>query len=284
MRTPPPKPALTASPHYVLGNPYQADGHWYYPAEDYALDATGIAVMQTGEPRLTANGEIFDAGALVAAMQTVQLPAIALVTNLENGRQILLRVNDRGPADPGRLIALSQRAAADLLIPDGGLARVRVQMDTQLSHRLVDQVGGGPKLAITTAPAGTVVAEALPPLGTASDRRGGGSVVGSVVGLGAATPEAAVVPDRMPEIVHAVQPEPGQLWLRAGAFGRFDYANVLAARLGGLGAHVLRSREGRQETFSVRAGPFATIPQADAALRRALGAGVVDTRITVEPE
>jgi rare lipoprotein A len=276
----PPKPALTASPHYVLGNPYQAGGHWYYPAEDYSLDTTGIAAVLPAFSGLTADGEIFDAGALVAAMQTIQLPAIALVTNLENGRQLLLRVNDRGPADPARLIALSPRAAADLLIPETGLARVRVQIDTQLSHRLVDQVGGGPRLAITTAPAGTVLAEALPPLGASSGGHGGGNVVGPV----AVTQAVAAVPDRMPEIVHAVRVEPGQLWLRAGVFGRFDYANVLAARLGGLGAHVLRSREGRQETFSVRAGPFATIPEADAALRRALGAGVVDARITVEPE
>jgi rare lipoprotein A len=280
MRTPPPTPALKSSPHYTLGAPYQAGGHWYYPAEDYALDTTGIAVVLPPGERQTADGEIYDAGALVAAMQTVQLPAIALVTNLENGRQIQLRVNDRGPADPGRVIALSQRSAADLLIPDDGVARVRVQIDTQLSHRVVDQVGGGPKLEINTAPSGKVVAEALPPLGAAGGGRGGASVVGPV----AEAPAVAVVPDRMPEIVHAVPAAPGQLWLRAGVFGRFDYANVLAARLGGLGASVLRSREGRQETYSVRAGPFATIPEADAALRRALGSGVVDARITVEPE
>jgi rare lipoprotein A len=280
MRAPPPAPVLRASPHYTLGGPYEADGHWYYPAEDYALDTTGIAVVLPDDEHLTADGEIYDPGALVAAMQTVQLPAIALVTNLQNGRQILLRVNDRGPADPGRVIALSQRSALLLQVPDDGTARVRVQLDTGLSHHVVDQTGGGPKLAIQTAPAGTVVAEALPPVGSASDVHQGGTVVGGV----AAAPTVAVVPDRMPEIVHAVAPEPGQLWLRAGVFGRFDYANVLAARLGGLGATVLRSREGRQESYAVRAGPFATIPEADAALRRALGAGVVDARITVEPE
>lgn len=280
MRAPPPAPALQASPHYTLGDPYLADGHWYYPAENYAFDTTGIAVVQPDSKHLTADGEIYDPGALVAAMQTVQLPAIALVTDLQNGRQILLRVNDRGPADPARVIALSQRSAALLLIPDGGTARVRVQLDTGLSHRVVDQTGGGPKLAIRTAPAGTVVAEALPPIGSASDVHRGGSVVGgSSVG-----PSLAAVPDRMPEIVHAVAPAPGQLWLRAGVFGRYEYANVLAARLGGLGGSVLRSREGRQESFAVRAGPFATIPGADAALRRAFGAGVIDARITVEPE
>ena len=59
-------------------------------------------------------------------------------------------------------------------------------------------------------------------------------------------------------------------------------SNRLAARLGGLGGTVLRIREGRDETYAVRAGPFSTIAQADAALRRALGANVTDARITVE--
>jgi rare lipoprotein A len=275
----PPQPKLTSAPHYQLGDPYQVAGHWYYPAEAYALDTTGIAAVLPGGVRQTADGEIYDGGALVAAMPTLQLPAIAQVTNLENGRQILVRVNDRGPGDPARVIGLSPRAAALLLIPLTGTARVRVAIDTELSHRLVAQVGGGPKLAIATAPASTVVAESLPPVGAgASSRPGGGRIVGSQT----AAPTQQAVPDRMEEVIHAVRPDPGQLWLRAGVFGRFNYANVLAARLGGLGGHVLRSREGRQETYAVRAGPFATVAEADVALRRALGAGVVDARITVE--
>ena len=162
----PPARTLVAAPHYTLGAPYVANGHWYYPAENYALDTTGIASVQDAAAHVTADGEIYDAGALVAAMQTVQLPAVARVTNLENGREIAVRVNDRGPDDPARVIAVSPRAALLLLIPAGGAARVRVALDTRLSHAVVEQVGGGPKLAIATAPAGTVVAQALPPLGT----------------------------------------------------------------------------------------------------------------------
>jgi len=153
---------------------------------------------------------------------------------------------------------------------------VRVQMDTGISHRLMDQIGG-PKLDIKTAPNSAVTAQALPPPGSAA-------ASGPVTTIGGATPERAgpVVPERMPEIIHATTPQPGQLWLRAGRFVRFEYANRLAAKLAGLGGDVLRSREGRQQTFAVRAGPFDSVAQADAALRRALGAGVVDARITVE--
>jgi rare lipoprotein A len=86
----------------------------------------------------------------------------------------------------------------------------------------------------------------------------------------------------MPEVIHAAPVSGGQYWLHAGSFGRFDYANVQAARLAGLGGDVVRSREGRQESFAVRAGPFRDIAEADAALRRALAAGIPDATIHFE--
>ena len=276
-RRPPPPPPPAPHPHYELGAPYQAGGHWYYPAEDYALDTTGIAAtLPEGQPRLTADGELYDPNALTAAMQTIQLPAIATVTNLENGRQIDLRVNQRGPADPARLIALSPRAALFLQIPPSGAARVRVEVDTQRSHRVVDQLGGGPQLAVQGAPLPGVTAQALPPPGRGE--------AGQAVALGGEKPLSAgpVVPDRMPEVIRQMPVHPGALYLRAGTFGRFNYANQVAAKLGGLGGDVISSRDGRQQSFTVRAGPFATIAQADAALRQALRDGVADARITVE--
>jgi rare lipoprotein A len=272
-----PPPPLTAHPHYQLGTPYQAGGHWYYPAENFALDETGLASVLPDAAGITADGEIYDPGALVASMQTIQLPSVATVTKLENGRQIQVRVNGRGPADPGRLIALSRRAAQLLLIPPDGAARVRVQIDTALSHRLVDQVGGQPLLDIKTAPRGTVTAVALPPPGSKA-----APGTARVIGVQPAEVTGPVVPERLPEVIHAVPPAPGQLWLRAGSFLRFDYANLMAAKLAGLGGDVLRSHDGRQQMFSVRAGPFRSVAEADAALRRAFGAGVADARITVE--
>ncbi|MEJ0047012.1 MAG: hypothetical protein WDN04_13540 [Rhodospirillales bacterium] len=185
-----------------------------------------------------------------------------------------------GPADPGRLIALSPRAAALLLLPAAGVARVRVQLDTQLSHRVVDQVGGGPKLAISTAPAGTVVAEALPPLGAG----GAGHAGGSVVGGAPAAQAAAMVPDRLPEVIHAVPPEPGQLWLRAGVFRAVRLRQCVGGAAGRTRRPCAALPRGSAGELSVRAGPFATVAEADAALRRALGAGVVDARITVEAD
>jgi len=273
---PPPPPGPVASPHYVLGAPYQAGGMWYYPAESYNMDRTGIAAVQTDQTGLTADGELRDPGALTAAMQTIQLPAIVEVTNLENGRQIDVRVNDRGPASPGRIIALSQRAALLLQIPPGGAARVHVQVDEVLSHRVVDQLGGGPKLKIETAPSALITAEALPPPG--------GGRAGPARTIGAVTAEAAAprVPDRLPENLRATYSDPGMLYLRCGSFSRATYAKEVAAELSGLGADVLRSRDGRETVYTVRAGPYATIPQADRALAEALRDGVIDARITIE--
>ncbi len=272
----PAPPAPVAAPHYVLGAAYEAGGTWFYPAEDDGLDATGIAAVQDeGRPGLTADGELRDPGALTASMQTIQLPVIVEVTNLENGRQVEVRVNDRGPASPGRIIAVSPRAAALLAMPAGGAARVRVRIDGALSRRLADQLGGGPKLQIAAAPSGAVTAQALP---------AGGGPAGAVTTIGApaAEPSAQPVPDRLPERVTATYASPGTLYLRCGVFGRFTYAHQVAAKLYGLAADVVRSRDGRQTSYAVRAGPFATVAQADAALDQALRAGVVDARITVE--
>jgi rare lipoprotein A len=152
-----------------------------------------------------------------------------------------------------------------------------VQLNTALSHQVIDQAGGGPRLAIAAAPHAAVTAQPLAAPGAAA-----GPATQVDVGGGHDLQVAAVLPDRMPENVRQVGANPGQLWLRAGSFQRYDYANRLAARLGGLGGTVLRSREGRLSVFAVRAGPFADVAAADAAERRALGAGVLDARITVE--
>jgi rare lipoprotein A len=274
---PPPPPAFVPNPHYVLGEPYKAGGHWYYPQENYALDETGIASIDRADEGLTADGELRDPGALTASMQAIQLPAIVEVTNLENGRQIRVRVNDRGPASPARLIAVSPRAAVLLAFPPAGVARVRVRLDLAASHQAVDEVGGEPQLAIAAAPRAAIQAESLPPPGQ-----------GPAGPARMLTPQTVTVthqraqPRRLPEHITATYPAPGMLMIQAGSFARFNYANVIAAGLAGLGAEVVRTREGRQSVFSVQAGPFATIPQADAALAAALRAGVVDAHIVVQ--
>ncbi len=118
----PPEPRI----HYTVGAAYQARGIWHYPEESVRYDKTGLGVVEAGSPRLTADGERYDPDAMAGAHRTLPLPSVARVTDLDTGRQVLVRLNDRGPDDPGRLIALTPRAASLLGIPSGGEARVRV--------------------------------------------------------------------------------------------------------------------------------------------------------------
>lgn len=113
---------------YRVGVPYKIKGVWYYPAVDYDYDRTGTASWygEQFEGRLTANGEIFDLNQLTAAHTTLPLPSIVQVTNLENGRSLQLRVNDRGPFVGGRLIDVTRRAAQLLGFENKGTTRVRV--------------------------------------------------------------------------------------------------------------------------------------------------------------
>jgi rare lipoprotein A len=115
-------------PHFKVGSPYKVNGHWYYPEVVSAYEATGIASWygSSYHGRLTANGELYDMYALSAAHPTLQLPSVVRVTNLANGRSLVLRVNDRGPFVKDRLIDLSWAAARELGFERQGLARVHV--------------------------------------------------------------------------------------------------------------------------------------------------------------
>ena len=114
---------------YKVGKPYKIAGEWYYPRENKKYDNIGIASWYGPkfQGRRTANGEIFDMNLLTAAHPTLPMPVMVQVTNLENGRSMKLRVNDRGPFKKNREIDLSRRAAEILGFKDKGTARVRVK-------------------------------------------------------------------------------------------------------------------------------------------------------------
>jgi rare lipoprotein A len=122
-------------PHYKVGAPYSINGVTYRPREDLSYSRTGIASYYGGERRggdfhgrPTANGEVYDMYGLTAAHPTLPMPSVVSVTNLENGRSLKLRVNDRGPFHDGRLIDVSRRAARELGFERKGTARVRVEV------------------------------------------------------------------------------------------------------------------------------------------------------------
>jgi rare lipoprotein A len=113
----------------ITGKPYVVKGKRYYPKEDKRYDKTGLASWYGSafHGRMTANGEIYDQFALTAAHPTFPLPSYARVTNLNTGDSVIVRVNDRGPYHPGRIIDLSNKAADMLDVSHHGTAPVRVQ-------------------------------------------------------------------------------------------------------------------------------------------------------------
>jgi rare lipoprotein A len=122
-------PKATTQGAYKVGAPYQVAGIWYVPKEDPNYDQTGIASWygDAFHMKATANGEVFDMNAVTAAHTTLPLPSMVEVTNLDNGRKLMVRVNDRGPFVGNRIIDLSRAAAQELGYDRAGLANVRVR-------------------------------------------------------------------------------------------------------------------------------------------------------------
>ncbi|MEO3471616.1 RlpA-like double-psi beta-barrel domain-containing protein [Roseomonas sp. CAU 1739] len=273
----------TPQPRYLVGEAYSLGGVWSYPREDFTLVETGLATRQAGPGwnTPTANGEAWSSSRALAAHRTLQLPAVVTVTNLENGSSLTLRVNDRGPVNPGRVIGLSDRAADLLGIPPGGAAQVRVAVDGDRSRALGEGVLGRPPeaIAIEAAPRAAVASESLAPPPGARDA-GQRSVAVPVTA--SAAPVAASAPAQvvLPETVTPGMPNPGRIFVEAGILSRADAAQRLAARIPGARVEAFGPR--RDQRYRVRVGPFSTAAQADATLERTLAAGVSGARILVD--
>ena len=281
---------------YVVGAPYQIGGQWRYPQEDFTLNDTGIATVAS-RGGATANGESFDAMNLAAAHRTLQLPAIARITNLENGRQVTVRINDRGPQDPARLVAVTRRVAELLGAANPQAFRVRVQVLEDESRRLASEAQGRPAAAPFSvarapepapvpqaAPRGGVQAESLaPPGGAAAGRQRVAAAAPTPVAQQVAAAPVGTIPLRLPEQVSQTSARPGRLAIQCGAFGSVETGEMMRARLAPLGARIQADYDApRDRSVVVRLGPYPQLPQAEGALRRAIGTGCPDGRIIVE--
>lgn len=127
--TPQTSAPVTTAGEYKVGNPYKIAGKWYSPKVDPNYNMVGIASWYGSEfhNKQTANGETFNMNSLSAAHTTLPMPSFVRVTNLENNRSLILRVNDRGPFVANRLIDVSRRGAQLLGFEKRGTTRVRVQ-------------------------------------------------------------------------------------------------------------------------------------------------------------
>lgn len=290
---------------YKVGNPYQINGVWYYPKEDANYDETGIGSWY-GEQfhgKATANGEVFDMNEVTAAHPTLPMPSLVRVTNLENGRSIVVRMNDRGPYANNRIIDLSRRSAQLLGYERQGTAKVRVQYigpaplggeaaPTMVASR---SVGGDERPA--AAPRGGVSAEALPPppgvkgksAEVAKPAEGQPSPMQILAAQRPAESAAATRPtdvasaDLKQQKVEVGPARGGQIYVQVGAFTLHENAHKLAAQMSLIGpANVSSTFVNKQEFFRVRLGPYNQVAAADQALQQVISNGQTNARIVVE--
>ena len=167
-----PDPIPRDEPPAARGNPaeYVVFGKRYRTSSSavgYVAERTASWYGRKFHGRLTSSGEPFDMFALTAAHRELPLPTYLLVTNLANGKQTIVRVNDRGPFHDDRLLDLSYGAAVKLGFSENGTARVRLQA---LTGGLVAGTGAPPAAAVPDESA-LVTAEPMAPLAAPSAQR-----------------------------------------------------------------------------------------------------------------
>jgi rare lipoprotein A len=290
LASPPLAPAVIANPVYKVGNPYQVGGLWYYPQEQPAYDETGIASWygMDYDGHLTADGEVFDRNAVSGAHPTLPMPVNVRVTNLQNGRSLVVRVNDRGPFVNGRILDLSEHAADLLGFRLNGLARVRV---TYIGRADLNGPGLAPPAdetppevasAVPAAPVAQVEAMALPPVA-------GVAVAPAVMARNLPKPvEQMILPALSQgaaadgQVVEIPVPPATALYVQVGAYMSPVNAATVAAKLSSTGARVFQGMKDGRPIYRVRVGPFQAVEQADAALAQVLALGQNDVQIVVD--
>lgn len=228
---------------YKVGTPYKIAGDWYYPKENTQYDKKGIASWYgpNFQGRRTANGEIFDMNLLTAAHPTLPMPVMAEVTNLENGRSLVVRINDRGPFKKNREIDMSKRAAELLGFQKKGTAYVRVRYlrKAPLYDDRGNLISGSEPdsyfLEKPSTPSDAQYVTAAPKTGVTAVDLSGNS-----------TPRPQALMEK-------------NYYVQVGVFSRRETAQALAAKMQGLGVVDIEPVfSGGMDLFRVRIGPAAS--------------------------
>ena len=277
-----PLPEEAEDDGYKLGEPYEIDHVWYFPNYEANYDRVGIASWygHAFHGRPTANGERYDMNEVTAAHPTLPLPSRVRVTNLENGRELVVRVNDRGPFIDGRIIDVSRRAAQLLGFYREGLAEVRVEylgldhVDPDVpwpadSPPKIAHVNGTPTDAVTLQPIDAVTLQK--PVSAAE-----GVVLPPSKPL--RTAKAPAAPDGGERINGADRSR--SFMVEAAVLNGRDAADRLGAIVSALGAVAVQpERRGERMVYAVRIGPVESNDEAAIILAQLNRVGLTDSRI-----
>ncbi|MEE8294746.1 MAG: septal ring lytic transglycosylase RlpA family protein [Sphingomonadales bacterium] len=256
---PTPVPQQPGDEKVKIGNPYEIGGITYYPRADPYYDVTGLASWYGKDfhGKATANGEKFDMNSLTAAHKTLPMPSYVRVTNLSNGRSLVLRVNDRGPFVQSRILDVSRRAAQLLGFETKGIERVRVQVVNADGTPIKRPVDGG----LTPVPQRTAdneleaaPLENLPP------------PIGSNGSSGIPIEEAFTI------------------FVQVASFSSEDNAKNFASSIDDIGPTVVsRAQVNNSWFYRVRLGAFKTMDEALRKLAEVKNLGFSDAHIFTQP-
>lgn len=303
---------------YVVGKPYWENGALYHPAEDWSYNEVGMASWYgiNHHGKRTANGETFDLRALTAAHPTLPLPTRVRVTNIENGKSIEVRVNDRGPFVDGRLIDVSERAAEVLGFKEKGTAKVRVEMLGRAPlelFRMAKPQGPAPDLPVRAAPSAQVKAAVLPPPSASSGAAGGSedgpgetrvasndgeslprspadpveelinSMASNSGDEAAPAGEQAAAEEPAPAEKKPVSSVDRRFFIQAGAFtipeNAYSLRRLIMKAITGTNVSINPAQVGNREFFRVRVGPFASTEEANGILAQLRNLGQNEAKI-----
>jgi len=294
---------------YKVGAPYTIDGVTYTPMEEFTHAETGIASWYGPgfHGKYTANGEVYDQSDKTAAHRTLQMPSVVRVTNLDNGRSTVVRVNDRGPYARGRVIDVSRAAAEELNMTHSGTAHVRIEQLGMESQGLKDIAlnGGGPdeqRAALDKFIAGrrgpppvAATAQAVPPptppvtvqptptpppapvLPTPRSPAVTPFVASGTAGTGQAQPPTVAT------LASAAAHPVGGFYVQTGSFSTVGNAERQRGLLASYGSpEISQASSGGREVYRVRLGPYTTSDAAGIVADRLKRSGYGDARVVAD--
>ena len=286
------QPVPKGGGRYQIGQPYEVAGLIYTPREDPSYDRVGSASWygELFHGRRTANGEIYDMDRLSAAHPTLPLPVYARVTNLNNGRSLVVRINDRGPFARDRVIDLSRRSAELLGFRNQGTATVRVKYlgrapmngdDSYELSYLANQNWARVAARKETAPHTASIA-ALNKERSPAQKTGNTALASNAAKQ---QPAATLAPQLTGSIAAEAKrnAQAQGLMVQAGTFKNKDNAERARATLSAIAPVDVASITMREELyFSVRVGPFSGPTEAKAALAKVTKAGYHGAKVVAQ--
>lgn len=268
--------SCTPAPKKATSRPYQIQGVWYHPQPHFEYEETGIASYYGGgdtfHGRPTATGKTFDMNGITAAHKTLPLPCVVEVTNLDNGRQLQVEVNDRGPFIEGRIIDVSRRVAQLLGFEGKGTSKVRVRTLVPESLALNNMDPS----TVMVAQASPALPEMVVPVEIAALPRLPESLFEE-------QQEVLVLAEAPPPLVAKPEPSPSTgIFVDVGGYENHEEAHALSQSLNGVTDSPVQPVKNKgPKPYAARLGPLVSLSHANQVLDQLASAGHLMSRIVI---